>query len=818
VRVPPPGSLKLDRQILLRDVRERLAKRLPKYGAEEPDPTDPGWLLIEQAAWMVEILSEQLDRYPYQVVQHFVRMMGGTLRPAQPSVGAVVLDCTRPGVLTQDAKRPSSWRFFTAQTETRDHIEFVSAEPKAAIRRGAVEGLAWIEGGELFRLGRPAAAEGIEAQVCWRGEPERSGVFDREEVRFLLVSDNLEGLLETVSSAVEQLRERHLGWLALEAEATDEHVVISARVDPAGAFARSAPGGLWGGGDLSGDWGHLDGTEWTPPVTVADHSSLPRYLRAAAPMPGEDEGTILLPGIPEQFPLGRLLVRNAAPLPRAAVDAIWRTLTHIDTKLLPFKPAIQRHFPAPEEDAGEPSWVADALDGGLWDRLATPAPQTVAHVQLAPGSRGKGTARLALIFRDLGDDDLPPIRLYGKTRTGRLPVEPLRHRVAWRLAAPPPRSDQGMWVLVALDVTLPEEMSSLLVAVSGRPEAALLNPLLVTNMPAVHDGRTVAVRRNVPEGISLLHQDLVTPQTIGQLAGEPLHDTTLAAIRKLPLASFGLDRGPDIRDWAGVDVDAAEGLVTINAPDPAGELRALRPGQEIQLDWYRRTDGATGDVEAGAINLVEQTEGDDPHVVGVTNPLGTFFGAARETAEAAVERLFAPHGDTPVLPSDHERMIRQALGSRGRGWFVRCWTYSERSLVSTALWPVQEPGTTPESESARLLGGLADAGPDTLLVALGPLDGPMSEEDLDWARRVVEQQVRRLSERIPVLRNALVTRFWPLTLDADEEMADLVVPCFDLQKLRGTLRDEQDRTAAPPQAALFLNAAVMAVAVRKEET
>ena len=58
LRVPPPASLKLDREALLRDVRDRISERLPHYGPDtEPDPTDPGWILLEQSAWLVEILS-----------------------------------------------------------------------------------------------------------------------------------------------------------------------------------------------------------------------------------------------------------------------------------------------------------------------------------------------------------------------------------------------------------------------------------------------------------------------------------------------------------------------------------------------------------------------------------------------------------------------------------------------------------------------------------------------------------------------------------------------------------------------------------------
>ena len=86
MRIPPPGTLKLSREALMEDVKERLIKSLPHYANQEDDPTDPGWLLLEQAAWLVELLSEKLDEYPYAVVQQFVHMMGGHLLPAQPAV------------------------------------------------------------------------------------------------------------------------------------------------------------------------------------------------------------------------------------------------------------------------------------------------------------------------------------------------------------------------------------------------------------------------------------------------------------------------------------------------------------------------------------------------------------------------------------------------------------------------------------------------------------------------------------------------------------------------------------------------------------
>ena len=63
MRVPPPGLLKLNRQDLLNDVRARLAEKYPDYADESDlDATDQAWIILEQAAWLVELLSEQLDQ------------------------------------------------------------------------------------------------------------------------------------------------------------------------------------------------------------------------------------------------------------------------------------------------------------------------------------------------------------------------------------------------------------------------------------------------------------------------------------------------------------------------------------------------------------------------------------------------------------------------------------------------------------------------------------------------------------------------------------------------------------------------------------
>ena len=73
MRVPPPNLLKLDRELLLEDLRTKLSEKYPDYAVpEDGDSTDPAWVILEQAAWLTELLSEQLDQYPYAMIQEFL--------------------------------------------------------------------------------------------------------------------------------------------------------------------------------------------------------------------------------------------------------------------------------------------------------------------------------------------------------------------------------------------------------------------------------------------------------------------------------------------------------------------------------------------------------------------------------------------------------------------------------------------------------------------------------------------------------------------------------------------------------------------------
>jgi hypothetical protein len=291
-----------------------------------------------------------------------------------------------------------------------------------------------------------------------------------------------------------------------------------------------------------------------------------------------------------------------------------------------------------------------------------------------------------------------------------------------------------------------------------------------------------------------------------KLLSEPLPESIRDVLRRLPLASFEVKKGRPIRNFRGVQLDASTGEMLFNAPDEHGEVQTLRPGAIVELSWYRRTDGEQGEVEPGAIEYVEQPPSARPSLLAIRNPVGTFYGGPRESEESCRDRLFTPNVSTPVLPADWERAIRQAMGARGRGWMVRAWGHAERSLVSGTLWPL--PPSSPDPETLRVARELRRAGPEKLLVVVGPANEYLSDEDLDWARNVVHDVIRRVSDRIPTVRGAVVTRFWPLTMVGGEE-AQYGLPTFDVRQMSGMLEDGEGRKAEPPQAALLLNAAVI---------
>jgi hypothetical protein len=297
---------------------------------------------------------------------------------------------------------------------------------------------------------------------------------------------------------------------------------------------------------------------------------------------------------------------------------------------------------------------------------------------------------------------------------------------------------------------------------------------------------------------------------MARLIDGPLPRDVTRVLRDFPLSNFHIEGRESIEDFNGVQVDPSAGEMTLNAPDQNGSRRTLRPGTSISLEWYRNTDGAGGEVPAGSIQLVEQEMTANPRIFACTNPVGTTMGSSRETETNATSRLFAPGAGTAVLPADFERLVRQALGSRGQDWVVRIWTYSERALATSHLWPSVGPGEDEDQETASLRRKLDNAGPEQLLVVLGPNDSLIADDDLDWARQAIQLEIQRQARRVPTIRGAIVTRFWPLTMvGADRQ--DLHFPCFDATDLDGQLRDPTGRLDAPPRVTVLLNAGVVGI-------
>ena len=809
MRVPSPGLLKIDKEQLLKDVRTRLAEKYPDYADESQfDATDPAWVILEQAVWIAEMLSEQLDQYPFSMVQEFVHLMGGQLQPSTPSLGVVVLQPSEHGMMSQSAHRPSPWRFFTLQTEELDIVEFVPVEQQLSLRDARILSISGVRDGELSIYGSPKGDSGIDAMEAWLTYDQRSRSFDEEWVRYDVIASNADDLIEVINGALESLEKRKLGWLEFRVEKTSqERVSLFVRVNLAKAFEEDVPTGLTNGGDVRGKWGTLDDSIWTPPVRVADLPQITPSVRGTAPLPGLRRGTIIIPDVPQNLKTPELLQRKSQPLPFTIVESIWETLTHMDQRIAPLLPSISRGVDE-SEDSKEPTWISTALDKGVWSELVDRAVQQYVHIQVGQHNPTAGNFRFGFVLKGVSEDEIPDIRVFGIEAEQGIQSTLLNHQIAWRLKLPDPVGGQRMVLFVAIDVELDETHDEILVATECNPMAVLLNAALVVNAPAANDGRELVIERNVPEGINLLFDDIVNGDVINFLLQDSISSDTGRLLSRLALSHLSVSGAPPILDFEGVWLDptskTGEGaLLRVNAPDRSGHHRQLRPGKRVNLDWYRRTDGSLGNVSEGSIQVVEQPPRAKPLILNVHNPLATFFGTERESELEAIDRMFSPSSGVPVLPTDWERLIRVALGVKARGWVVRCWAYAERNLVSTSIWPVQTNRFVEldalsgglDRDRSRLMHKLQESGPETLLIVVGSSDRVISDAELDWAHGIIRGLIVQQSRRLPLITNAISTKFIPLLLNTSNENTDLIenegglsnvlpLPCFNVDDLR----------------------------------
>ena len=289
--------------------------------------------------------------------------------------------------------------------------------------------------------------------------------------------------------------------------------------------------------------------------------------------------------MPEGFPLHQILNRSPSPTPRPALEAIWQLVAHANADLLAFKPIIARAFgQGAERDTA--TWVRAALGSGQWAQIARRGERTVAPVLLAQPVESASLLRVGAILPALREREAVEVEAWTWGAEGKLARRELAPSCVWRVAG---SGGAGAGAEIAgYDVPLAPGDRGVLFGVSGALGGVCLNVALAANTPAVRDGRLWTVQRNVPEPVSLLFQDLVTPEVVQHTLEQPVPAETAARLSALPLAHFSvedLDGGKGIiRDLRGVAVDPTEGRLTLNAPDSRGEERTLRLELKLLAD------------------------------------------------------------------------------------------------------------------------------------------------------------------------------------------------------------------------------------------
>ncbi len=780
MRLAPPQPFRKSSQELLSDVFARLSE---KYPGLEASPTDPGWLMLEQAAWLVEGLTEQMDDYPLALMQSFLRLAGAKIEPAQPSLVAVCVDVSG----TQEID-PGVVRFFSQQDETLPSVEFAPAE-RVVLAALVPQSVVGFSDGELYTSEQDLSAGHTVA--LRRDQPSRA--FDGQRV-VLVVAPHGENFAERLRAAVATVEAGPAGWLRFEvSEAGKGALRVVAHIDPGNAF--DAPGGITTGGVTSARWGFLPESGWRPPVYIASRDGIPVEDWGADPLPGLAATGVKLEMLDVEagIPVEDLLVLEAVPIPLEACAAVWRAIVAVDSSLEGATPSIQRRFSPPVD--GAPAWLQVVLDKGGWSDISG-RDNLVVHVGIAGFAT---TARFGLVT-PIGERR--DVRVLGVSAAGQL--RPLGAAPGWRVGLVDADAAVGLMEVSSFDVALEPDILSLLVEVADQGGSLLINPLLCIQAPVVRDGREVTVEREVPEAVSLLNDAVVDAEVIDRVtsAVNPAGGAILAA---LDLASFTHVSNGKIRsieNYAGMTMDAGTGTLTLNAPDRHGQRTAFRRGDVVGLEWYRRTDGEVGNVAAGSITLVEGA----PLVVSVTNPLGAFHGKALESDEAATKRLFGNGDGIPVLPADFEREIRNALGSAGSSWFVRVWTHAERTLLNTDIWPPVSVGKARPLQSAAFETALRGAGPETLCVVLGPTDRQITAAELVDAAQKVENVRVRISKRFAPFRKTIVGAFFPLEGDG---VVSAALPAVNPGTV-GTVSDSHGHSTRA-RGKTFLNAAIVRV-------
>ncbi len=139
MRVPLPTPSVLRRQDLQGEAQERLSELEPLAVARLGDPTDPGWLLVEEAAWRAETLSAAAGTYGDGLTLSLMASFGVHLRPATPALGMVSVDAEEHGTLERGEDEDGTV-FLTPESESLASVRMVMLEAQVPLVAGALEG------------------------------------------------------------------------------------------------------------------------------------------------------------------------------------------------------------------------------------------------------------------------------------------------------------------------------------------------------------------------------------------------------------------------------------------------------------------------------------------------------------------------------------------------------------------------------------------------------------------------------------------------------------------------------------------------------
>lgn len=868
MRVPPPGSLKLNRVELLQDVARQLEAHHPELRDVLGDPTDPGWLLIEQVAWMVEQLSEQLDQHPRHAIQHLLNLMGYALQPALPALGVVTLETPLTGHLQTFSTDHHPLRFMATASERHSLLEFVPLELEGIpVVPARVEGIVGIlERGELVDRLPPREPIFPDTHVAWTGAAAPLEAFQLEDIHFsfpLALRDRLAAIIQRYNADIK-------GWmtLAFDGRETPHEVGVRWRVGMAsleGEFLESEETGVQ---SITFPWRELSFhqlqddaqsfQEFRPAIRLR-----PELLASGARLVIASNGTLRVElerggqWLREQ----RLsdLLSFIRPIPAGVAERFYQTLlvtaTDWDERTAPPRsgertPIFRRLLP---EATRRVPWLAAALQDPRWDSLFDGTPANVVYIRfndrLPPGQRVRFGVLLSW-HNGLGA--VPPPQVYSLFFTpsgrpmlfegGTVQDEAVTEqwRFTWpardmasasggtpRPGRPAPRTLEPLELFV-YEVTLPATAyaDGMLVVVPGAPpglqapnpgaalelKAVWLNPVLIANTPQVHDGRMVTLASSQHETVSLLAKDLISRPLLEAFAHHLVPVSTLERLRTLPLAQAHLRRQEKtVLDWKGLTVDCPEGLLVLNGVDADSRELGMRRGDHVDLSWYRRTDGARGNVPEGSISVVEQSSLAPLPVRRVFNPLPTVFGRNREEVDQGIARMFSPPSATlPATAADFESWAALELSDLPQPWVIRCWGYAERTLLASDWWLGSDADAKGVEEAAATLDRAGSRG---LLMVVGSVTTPGTGPEFHRARLRLTRAWERLAGRLPTLDTLVVAPFVPLiheTRSGKVLRATPESPRFELKDLDGWLFAGRRVRPVPAHLWFYLNAGIVA--------